>query len=485
MIRTTFPDETIAWQREVERLIGTLLVGQRRLDQLNAPQSGGVVIGGNPPSPGQCLRFKFRVNSSASDCVGCVSACKTLHVASDIKATLTGDSSPSVVLAAGDYELTRRGAANDCVWGYGDIATGIYVHFDSPGESGGGHNTAVTLQHAHASGSLYYATTPESPSCDTIPYFDKDPAWEDHPSQLTLTNSDCSDPADTPDDCSSGIQIEAEVRWDAGRWQWYQSYFAINGDEGGGSISTTFNGATFSVDVTVAHFCFTGGATYHAPVYIDDMCRPVSARRATNSPAFPTTITGICGGCTEPSTSTSSTSSTTTDTSSTSTTSSSSTSSSTSTSSTSSTTDTSSTSTSSSSSSTTSTSSTTGTGSSSTTADPTIGQCCYGAPGSEFCTENTLAECMAIPTFINWTAGASCAGDPNPCRTGGSTSTTTSAGCTTLAPCPWVWDGGGWVLNGGNPDQTSFCSGDGCFCDFPDFDGVAPGDETTTTCVTA
>ena len=282
-----------------------------RLSQIAGPlQTGGVTVGGIVPSPKECMQFEFNIEpGSTTDCIGCTSECKTLHVSSDIKAVLDGVGSPVVVLAAGDYEMTRTGSVLDCEWTY-RITDGIWVHFNASGNTGDGHNTAVTFQHAHVVGSLYYANTVEDPDCENFPYVDKYPDWDAHPATVTVTGHACADPGDVPADCSGGLAIKAEIKWDNTAWSWVQSYFSINGTEGGGTVEGTFNGATFDFRfVITSSYCTPADVdvTYKAPVYVDDSCRSIIGRRAGPATGWPTTLTAKCVDCTPNTTTTEST----------------------------------------------------------------------------------------------------------------------------------------------------------------------------------
>jgi hypothetical protein len=405
MLRTTFPDEEIAWKKEVERLLHQANASIRQLNQLIGPASSpGVVIGGNPPERLECMQFEFDIQTEQPECAGCdTSLCKTVTVSEDIM------NGAEVLFAAGDYTLTRIYQPDlPCRWNWTDPEdSGRFINFISS------TNVAVTFQ--SSGGSLYYA---DDTSCTTLDHTGGDPGYTDYPESVTVADVECEE---DPETCGDTLHIKAEIKWNASQHKWIQSYFAVEGDEGGGAIETTFNGATFTIDIEVDHPCFTGAATYHAPVFLDDLCRTITARRATAANDWPTSITGRCVNCTPHTTTTESTTteSTTTDSTTTestttdSTTTDSTTTDSTTTDSTttgSTTTDsttTDSTTTGSSSSSTESTTSTTTTGStSSTTPGPCTGNCNYiGVPDS--CAGCGCGPYTSSPTGFSWSGNGS------------------------------------------------------------------------------
>lgn len=460
MQRTTFPEDRMAWRKEVERMLQSHAVDIKRLTQLDAPQTSGVVIGGNPPVEKLCMSFDFTIgvpgttttttttSTSSTTPLPCASCdCWSMTVSGFTGMACIGSG------ANGTFVL-RQSLSGYCVWSspitdlqqqwvlnydgvryglifYGGILGGSSVqviYYSNPVSPPCASSITLTLSSLTAGTCL---TPPNTITVTSVPCATTTTST----TGSTTTGSTTSTTSTTTAECPSTLDIHAEIKWDSDRFDWVQSYFSINGAEGGGTVQAAYNGATFQIDFAVAHRCFVGSATYLAPVYVDDACRPVTARRSTKSDGWPTHVTGACFDCTP--TSTTSTESTTTE----STTTASTTTASTTTAST--------------------------TTASTTTASTTTGSTTTGSTTTESTTtESTTGSTTTASTTTGTTTGST--------TTASTTTSTTTPSCG--GSCFWVWHGV-WS------ETSETCTG-GCACGGrkPTFNGIFDGQQASTSC---
>ena len=423
-----------------------------RLTRLDAPQTSGVVIGGNPPVEKLCMSFDFTIgvpgtttttsttSTSSTTPLPCASCdCWSMTVSGFTGMACIGSG------ANGTFVL-RQSLSGYCVWSspitdlqqqwvlnydgvryglifYGGILGGSSVqviYYSKPVSPPCASSITLTLSSLTAGTCL---TPPTTITLTSVPCATTTTST----TGSTTTGSTTSTTSTTTGECPSTLAVHAEVKWDSDRFDWVQSYFSVNSVEGGGTVQAQYNGATFQIDFAVAHRCFIGTATYLAPVVVDDSCRPVTARRSTKSDGWPTHVTGACFDCTPASTTSTTTESTTTGSTTESTTTGS----------------------------TTTGSTTTG---STTTASTTTGSTTTGS--------TTTGSTTTGSTTTGSTTTAS--------TTTGSTTSTTTPSCG--GSCYWVWHGV-WS------ESSQTCTG-GCACggQKPTFDGMYDGQEASTPC---